>query len=177
MRKLLNGLGVGCHSTHNTMAAFETANLQKTIDLNHAIGGRYVVLASSIQSKNPADWKKLALETLTPAHEKLRAAGLRGGYHNHQLEFIPMDGGQRPMEVLAANTPKDFMLELDVGTCVEAGADPVAWIDFNPGRIRTLISRTGANSADTRCCSARAPCTGKSSSPRRKEAAARNIPD
>jgi len=138
MRKLLNGLGVGCHSTHNSMACFQSANLQKTIDLNHAIGGRYVILASSIQSKNPAYWKKLALETLTPAHEKLRAAGLRGGYHNHQLEFIPMDGGQRPMEVLAANTPKDFMLELDVGTCVEAGADPVAWIDFNPGRIRTL---------------------------------------
>jgi sugar phosphate isomerase/epimerase len=30
------------------------------------------------------------------------------------------------------------MLQLDVGTCVEAGADPVAWIKANPGRIRSI---------------------------------------
>ncbi len=40
------------------------------------------------------------------------------------------------MDVLAANTPKDFILQFDVGTCVEAGADPIAWIKVNPGRIR-----------------------------------------
>jgi sugar phosphate isomerase/epimerase len=42
------------------------------------------------------------------------------------------------MEVLAANTGKDVMLQLDVGTCIEAGSDPVAWIDQNPGRIRSM---------------------------------------
>jgi sugar phosphate isomerase/epimerase len=30
------------------------------------------------------------------------------------------------------------MLQLDVGTCLEAGADPVAWIRANPGRIHSL---------------------------------------
>jgi sugar phosphate isomerase/epimerase len=30
------------------------------------------------------------------------------------------------------------MLQLDVGTCLEAGADPVAWIEHHPGRIRSL---------------------------------------
>ena len=30
------------------------------------------------------------------------------------------------------------MLQLDVGTCLEAGSDPVAWIHANPGRIRSL---------------------------------------
>jgi sugar phosphate isomerase/epimerase len=30
------------------------------------------------------------------------------------------------------------MLQLDVGTCVEAGSDPVAWIRANPGRIRSI---------------------------------------
>ena len=30
------------------------------------------------------------------------------------------------------------MLQLDVGTCLEAGADPVAWIRANPGRIRSI---------------------------------------
>src|SRR5204862_6269877 len=34
--------------------------------------------------------------------------------------------------------PKDFMLQLDVGTCMEARSDPVAWINQNPGRIMSL---------------------------------------
>ena len=46
--------------------------------------------------------------------------------------------GKRPIEILAANTNADVMLQLDVGTCLEAGADPVAWIRANPGRIRSI---------------------------------------
>jgi hypothetical protein len=37
------------------------------------------------------------------------------------------------MEVIAANTPKEFVLQLDVGTCEEAGEDPLAWVQANPG--------------------------------------------
>ncbi|HXI89548.1 MAG TPA: sugar phosphate isomerase/epimerase, partial [Blastocatellia bacterium] len=40
--------------------------------------------------------------------------------------------------VLAANTSKDIVLQLDVGTCLHAGADPVAWIKANPGRIISM---------------------------------------
>jgi sugar phosphate isomerase/epimerase len=40
--------------------------------------------------------------------------------------------------VLAANTVKDVVLQLDVGTCLEVGSDPVAWIDNNPGRIISM---------------------------------------
>jgi sugar phosphate isomerase/epimerase len=42
------------------------------------------------------------------------------------------------MDILAANTPKEFVLQFDIGTCIEAGADPVAWIKANPGRIKVL---------------------------------------
>lgn len=138
MRKVLDDLGIKCHSTHNSTSSFQAQNLQKTIDLNHAIGSTYVVLASSIRSTNLDDWKKLALETLEPSLDTLRKAGLHGGYHNHQNEFVSTNGGQRPIEVLAANTPKDFMMQFDVGTCVEMGSDPVAWVNANPGRIKSL---------------------------------------
>jgi len=40
--------------------------------------------------------------------------------------------------VIAANTAKDVVLQFDVGPCLEAGSDPVAWIDANPGRIRSM---------------------------------------
>jgi len=74
MKKLLDDLGIKCHSTHNNLTSFAPANLQKTIDLNHAIGGTFVVLASSGRSTSADYWKKLALETLAPALDTLRAA-------------------------------------------------------------------------------------------------------
>jgi sugar phosphate isomerase/epimerase len=42
------------------------------------------------------------------------------------------------MDILAAGTPEGVTLQLDVGTCVEMGKDPVAWIKANPGRIRSI---------------------------------------
>jgi len=46
--------------------------------------------------------------------------------------------GVRPLEILAKNTKPRVMLQLDVGTCLNSGGDPVAWIRSNPGRIRSL---------------------------------------
>jgi sugar phosphate isomerase/epimerase len=81
-------------------------------------------------------WKAVA-EGLSFASQKLVSLGMRAGFHNHKLEFLPIDG-RRPMDVIASNTPKEVSLQLDVGTCVDAGADPVAWINANPGRINSI---------------------------------------
>jgi sugar phosphate isomerase/epimerase len=72
---------------------------------------------------------------------------MRAGYHNHQLEFTERDGF-RPMPFLAANTPKDVTLQFDVGTCMEVGYDPIAWINANPGRIRSLHLKDWGKGAD-----------------------------
>jgi len=67
----------------------------------------------------------------------LKSLGMGTGYHNHAQEW-PLLEGKRPMDVLAASSSKDVTLQFDVGTCVEAGQDPVAWINANPGRIRSV---------------------------------------
>ncbi len=136
VRKLLDDLGITCLSTHNDSRSFEDTGIQRAIDLNQIIGSKYIVLASAGRVNGLDGWKQVA-ERLNKASEKLQPLGMRTGYHNHQAEFKVIDG-QRPIEVLAANTNKDVMLQLDVGTCVEVGSDPVAWIDKNPGRIRSI---------------------------------------
>ena len=136
MRKLMDDLGIGCRSTHNDYSNFSPDSLPKAIELNHTLGATYLVMASSPRVSNLDGWKRIA-GRLTEATEKLKPAGMRAGYHNHQTEFTPLEG-KRPMEVLATNTPADVMLQLDVGTCVQVGSDPVAWIKANPGRIRSL---------------------------------------
>ncbi len=136
VRKLLDDLNIKCYSTHNGPNAYTGDGIAKAIELNQIIGSRYIVLASAGNPQNLDGWKKVA-DTLTAGNEKFAAAGIHAGYHNHQAEFREVEG-KRPMEVLAANTPKDVMLQLDVGTCVEVKSDPVAWIKANPGRIKAL---------------------------------------
>jgi sugar phosphate isomerase/epimerase len=136
MRKVMDDLGIKCYSTHNDEDYFSAKNIERVRDLNLILGCKYVVLAWTEQSKVLDGWKAIAGE-LNAASEKLEPAGLRAGYHNHQAEWAPVSG-QRPMDVLAKETKPSVMLQLDVGTCLEGGADPVAWIRANPGRIRSI---------------------------------------
>jgi sugar phosphate isomerase/epimerase len=138
VRSQLDDLGLRCYSTHNGFESFTPAEkMAHAIELNQILGARYIVLASAPATKGVDGWKKLC-EELTAAVEKLKAHGLRAGYHNHQAEWVKLENGQRILELIAANTPNDFALQLDVGTCEEAGADPVAWVKANPGRIKMM---------------------------------------
>jgi sugar phosphate isomerase/epimerase len=139
VRALLDDLGIRCPSTHNGANVFAPEGLDRAIELNRILGSSLIVMASAGRGVEGVDgWKGVA-ERLTKASEKLVPLGMRAGFHNHASEFKPLPGtNTRPMDVLAAHTPRDMVLQLDVGTCVEAGADPVAWINANPGRIRSI---------------------------------------
>jgi sugar phosphate isomerase/epimerase len=136
VRKQLDDLGVRCYSTHNDLRSFKPAGIGNAIDLNHILGTKYVVLAHPGNVSGVDGWKAVA-GLLNQANTALAAEGLHAGYHNHDTEWRPVDG-ERPMDLLAAGTDKSIMLQFDVGTCLEAGADPVAWINQNPGRIRSM---------------------------------------
>lgn len=136
MRKLLDGLGIKCYSTHNNEDFFQPAKIEHARDLNLILGSKYLVQSWSDPKPSPDDWKALA-DNLNAAAKRLASDGLKVGYHNHDAEWKAV-GGKRPMDILAANTDRNIMLQLDVGTCLEAGADPVAWIRSNPGRIRSI---------------------------------------
>ncbi|MGB2633787.1 MAG: sugar phosphate isomerase/epimerase [Candidatus Acidiferrum sp.] len=146
MKKLLDDLGIRCFSTHNDASYMNKEHIQNAVDLNLNLGSKYVVMASSQPKPGLDGWKEIA-DALNFAAEKLEASGLKAGYHNHQLEFTPVDG-VRPMEILAKNTKPSVMLQLDVGTCLEAGSDPAAWIRANPGRIRSVHCKDWAPGPD-----------------------------
>jgi sugar phosphate isomerase/epimerase len=135
-RKLLDDLGITCLSTHNSAQAVTGDGLSKAIELNQIIGSKALIVASAGKIVDVDGWKAFAA-SLTAAQEKLRPLGMATGFHNHQTEWRPV-GDTRPMDILASGTPKDFVLQLDAGTCVEAGVDPVAWIKANPGRIKSI---------------------------------------
>ncbi|MGD0577978.1 MAG: sugar phosphate isomerase/epimerase [Bryobacteraceae bacterium] len=136
VRKELDDLGIRCYSTHNEPGALSPDGIRKAIELNHIIGSRYIIMAGAGEVSGIDGWKQVA-DTLNKAAATAQKQGVRVGYHNHDAEWRPIDG-QKPIEVLAANTDKSVCLQLDVGTCLETGNDPVAWIEKNPGRIRCI---------------------------------------
>lgn len=139
VRSQMDDLGLRCFSTHNHIDSFTPGDkMAKAIELNQILGSRLLVLATAPRNTTGLEgWTRLCVQ-LTTAAELFKPHGLSAGFHNHQTEWAPLDGEKRVMDVLAANTPQEFVLQLDVGTCVEAGADPVAWIKANPGRIKVL---------------------------------------
>lgn len=136
MKKLMDELGIRCYSTHNDHAYLGPDKINRARDLNLILGCKYMVMASAQPAPGNDGWMAVA-ESLNRAAEQLEPSGLKAGYHNHELEFTPVNG-VRPIEILAKNTKPSVMLQLDVGTCVKAGSDPAAWIRANPGRIRSL---------------------------------------
>src|SRR5258706_4115528 len=83
IRKLLNDLGIRCLSTHNGPKSFSTDGMQHAIDLNGILGAKFIVLASAGRVTGLDGWKGLA-DSLSSGSGKVKAAGPRAGYHNHQ---------------------------------------------------------------------------------------------
>lgn len=136
IRKLMDDVGVRCFSTHNDAAFLTPGKINRARDRNVILGSKNVIQASSEETKSLDGWRVIA-ERLNLAADKLEPEGLHLGYHNHEPEFTPLHG-VRPMEIVAQHTRKSITLQLDIGTCLAAGADPVEWIRSNPGRIRSM---------------------------------------
>jgi sugar phosphate isomerase/epimerase len=137
VRTMMDDLGLRCYSTHNHLP-FLMPDAGKAIEINQILGCRLLVLATAPAGTTGVEGWKNFCGQLTAAMDVLKPHGLSLGYHNHDAEWAPLVPGQRIMDFIAANTPHEFVLQLDVGTCVAAGADPVAWVKANPGRIKVI---------------------------------------
>lgn len=87
-----------------------------------------------------ANWIALA-KRLNEAGKRVNDAGFRFGWHNHHWEFMPLEGGVLPMDLLLEHAP-DMEWEMDVAWVVRGGADPIEWINDHADRI------TGAHVKD-----------------------------
>lgn len=136
MRQLLDDSGLQCCGTHIGLRTMLGEELARTIEFNQVIGNQKLVVPSMPGVKTIEDWSKNA-DTFSEIAEKLKPQRMRIGFHNHTVEFQPVDG-QTPEDVFFAKANKDVFLQLDIGHCVRAGADPVAYMKKFPGRVLSV---------------------------------------
>ncbi len=144
IRKALDQAGLKCVSSHRSFDDV-TKNLDATTEFEKTIGVAYIICPGPGRKSSPGstkkpgpptidDWKYNA-EEFNKTGEKLKRAGITFGYHNHWLEFAPVDG-KVPYEVLLSECePDKVTFEMDCGWVKVAGQDPVQLMKKNPQRF------------------------------------------
>lgn len=100
------------------------------------MGHHWVIVPFVGAEYRGADGFKRLADRLNSSGALAKAEGLRMGYHNHDFEFAPLDGGTHGMAILLKNTDPSLVdFELDLYWTVKAGQDPLAMIKAHPGRF------------------------------------------
>jgi len=109
----------------------------EAIAAHKAAGMKYLVVPWIPTPKTLADLKSYC-DYFNQIGEKCNAAGLRFGYHNHNFEFIEIEG-QTMYDYMLNNTdPSKVLFQMDVYWTVRGGKSPVEYFKKYPGRFELL---------------------------------------
>ena len=111
-------------------------NLAKSVETAQAVGHKLVICPFlAPQERQKLDDYKAHAVTLNQAGEAFKQVGIEFGYHNHDFEFVELEG-KLPMDLLLAETDAKLVkIEFDLYWVTAAKQDPLAFIAKNPGRI------------------------------------------
>jgi len=108
-------------------------NMQELVDDAAAGGLKYLVCANA--PTGTLAQIKSSIETLNKTGEAAKKAGIQFCYHNHDMEFHPVEG-KVPYHLLLTETdPQHVKMELDLAWAVKGGQDPVELFNHHPGRF------------------------------------------
>jgi sugar phosphate isomerase/epimerase len=159
--------GLRCVSAHYSYADL-APRLDDIVEFGKALGLEYIICASpgipEGTSAKSAD-KKVAREAMTlddwrwnaeqfnRLGERVNAAGMKFGYHNHTAEFRAVKGVVIYDELLRLTDPAKVTMEMDCGWVIVGGKNPVDYLRRYPARISMLhvkdFKLSGAPGSDT----------------------------
>lgn len=110
-------------------------NLSQAVETAKAVGHKLVICPYlDPRERQKLDDYKGHAATLNKAAEAFNKVGIEFAYHNHDFEFIELEG-RLPMDLLLSETdPKLMKVELDLYWITKAKQDPFAFFAKYPGR-------------------------------------------
>ena len=138
IRKMLDQNGLKCAGTHTGLGALLGDNLKKTVELHQTLGTKFIIVPGMGHDRlgSPDVIVKTA-KLFNELAAKLKADGMRTGYHAHGGDFRKFDG-KTAWEIFFSNTNPEVVMQLDVGNCIGGGGDPYAMLEKFPGRAATI---------------------------------------
>lgn len=163
VRRSLDQAGLKCPSVHIPARGGPLsleANPDRLADALNAVGAKTAVLPLPLIPDRPEfqtrsgeprgialrrvlplltgdDWTAVA-EFLNSRAKLLNTRGIAMAYHNHNVEFAPVDGTTGLDILLARTDPSLVGFQLDTGWTVAAGLDPMDLIRRHPHRFTMM---------------------------------------
>jgi sugar phosphate isomerase/epimerase len=131
VRQSFDSAGLACQNCHFSWSDLHEG-YARTIDIAHAIGLKSAVCQSLPSQTKTVDGWKWHADHLNELGQRTKRDGILTGYHNHPTEFTDIEG-VIPFDVLLHGTdPNLVKMQLDIGSVVVAGKDPIAYLTQYP---------------------------------------------
>ena len=134
IRQCLNDNGLLPAGAHTDLETVTGERLGSTIDFHQNLGNRTLIvpwLPEPMRDSKEA-WLKTA-DLFNDLAEQLAKAGMRIGYHNHAMEFEPIDG-EMPWDIFAGATLPEVILQFDTGNAAARHVDVIHFLEAYPNR-------------------------------------------
>jgi len=132
LKGMLDDCGLRCAGSHTGMPTLQGDAFDQTVAINKTLGNdRLIIPGANFENMSET------IAAINAIHERARAAGMRAGFHNHTGEFKIVDG-KTIFEHIFANTPDDFLVQVDIGWAAAAGQDVPALLRKYANRIETV---------------------------------------
>jgi sugar phosphate isomerase/epimerase len=151
VKAALERTGLSAPSAHVPISALRESSA-KTLDQARTMGHRYLIVPwIPDDERATADGVTRVAELFQRVGAEAKAAGLRLGFHNHDVDFMPIGGrgGKVPFDLLLEETdPEHVAFEMDLYWIIKAGRDPLAYFTRYPGRFELVHVKDSAGAPE-----------------------------
>jgi sugar phosphate isomerase/epimerase len=138
LRTLLDANGLVCCGTHTGLDTLNERNVKATIEFHKILGNKFLIVPGLPSEREAtAQACKDTGKLFTELGEKVKADGMRVGYHAHGGDFKKF-GEETAWELIFSSAGPDVVMQLDVGNCLDGNGDPYAMLRKFPGRSGTI---------------------------------------
>jgi sugar phosphate isomerase/epimerase len=155
VKQAMSSAGLRLVSAHYSLDILQQ-QLDQILPFSKELGIHYIICSfpgfkdpSRVKDMSPQqkidaftleDWRWNA-DQFNTIGEKVSAAGMQFGYHNHTMEFHQQEGVVPYVELMRLTNPSKVTMEMDCGWVVVGGGNPVEYLKKYPTRISMLHAK------------------------------------
>ncbi len=138
LRQMLDDNGLLCCGTHIGIDQLLGDNFERTLEFHQTLGCPYLIVPGlpEVYRSSRQKWIETA-ELFNQIAARLEPYGFRTGYHNHWIEFEPLEG-ELPWDIFFSRTRPDVIMQIDTGNALHGGAEAAPFVRKYPGRAVTV---------------------------------------
>lgn len=138
IKAMLDQYGLKVAGAHVGIDTLLGDELQRSVEFHQTIGNRFLIVPGlpAERRSSRAAWLDTA-RTMNEIAERLKPHGMRTGYHNHAIEFAPLDG-ELPWDTFFGNTNPEVVMQFDIGNALHGGGEAAPFLQRYPGRATTV---------------------------------------